>query len=405
MADDSLILSSDLSTTTDNGPTLDPAPDGADAAGSAARFWDALGEAGVSQPSSRVGDGAAPAQEDADAIMNGVDARQAAGNSAGDPDARQVADDSPDPVVPLSATGGRSMDTGASSDVDGTTVRLGALGIVGATPAPQPLSPDSDGKVGVTAADRTAPLALDVPLPNGPITAPSTATYASSDAGGVTVRLGAATLPGTPPVTADQLRAIMPHAGAAADLYAGPLSQAMAAHGINTPAQRAAFLAQVSVESNQLHRTAENLYYTTAQRLQKVFGSSFFPTPASAVPYLRKPEALANYVYAPKNGNEEDGDGYRYRGRGLIQVTGRGNYRDVGFENNPEALEEPDGAAHSAAGWWQNRGLNGRTAGTLNRAEFDNVSRVINRYDPNLQERWNAYQRALHALDAGQSRG
>ncbi len=71
---------------------------------------------------------------------------------------------------------------------------------------------------------------------------------ASDNAGGTTVRLGTVTLPGVAPapVTANQLREIMPHAGAAADRYVDMLNQAMATHGINTPAQRAAFLAQVS---------------------------------------------------------------------------------------------------------------------------------------------------------------
>lgn len=106
----------------------------------------------------------------------------------------------------------------------------------------------------------------------------------------------------------------------------------MAAEGINTPQQRAAFLAQVAVESQESQNTTENLNYTTAQRLQEVFGRSRFPTPAAAAPYLRSPEALGNRVYANRNGNgdEASGDGYRYRGRGFMQTTGRENYRAVG---------------------------------------------------------------------------
>lgn len=121
------------------------------------------------------------------------------------------------------------------------------------------------------------------------------------------------------------------------------------------------------------------------------------------MPYLNNPEALANHVYANRNGNgdEASGDGYRYRGRGLMQVTGRGEYRAVGHENDPETLETAAGAADAAAAYWANHGLNGRTTGALNRQQFDEVSRTVNAHDPNLQARWDAYQRALRALNAG----
>ncbi len=205
------------------------------------------------------------------------------------------------------------------------------------------------------------------------------------------------------PIAADQLRTIMPNAGDAADDYVDALNQAMAANGIDTPEQRAAFLAQVAVESHQLQNTTENLNYTTAQRLQQVFGLAAFPSSDAAAPYLRNPEALANRVYANRNGNgdEASGDGYRYRGRGLMQTTGRENYRAVGHENDPETLEAPQGAANAAAQHWASHGLNGQTTRALNQQQFDEVSRTVNRYDPNLQARWNAYQRALGALGGG----
>lgn len=202
------------------------------------------------------------------------------------------------------------------------------------------------------------------------------------------------------PVTADQLRAIMPHAGAETNRYVDALNQAMAAHGINTPEQRAAFLAQISVESRQLQSITEDLNYTTAQRLQNTWPRRF-PTLASTAPYLNNPEALANYVYAGRNGNKANGDGYRYHGRGLIQITGRNNYRDAGFEHNPEALGEPQNAANTAAAYWESHGLNGQTTGALDRVQFDSMVRVVNTNDPNAQARWDAYQRALRSLKAG----
>ncbi len=129
--------------------------------------------------------------------------------------------------------------------------------------------------------------------------------------------------------------------------------------------------------------------YTTPSRITEVWPLRF-PTQAAAAPYTRNAEALANRAYAKRNGNEASGDGYRFRGRGLMQVTGRDNYRNVGFENSPEALAEPQNAANTAAAFWANHGLNGRTTGILDRAHFDGISRVVNRHDPNLQRLWDA---------------
>ena len=199
-------------------------------------------------------------------------------------------------------------------------------------------------------------------------------------------------------LTSGMLRAIMPNAGAVADGYADALNTAMAAHGIDLPAQRAAFLAQISVESGQLHDTAENLNYS-ARRLRQVWPSRF-RTDAEAARYAHNPEALGDHVYANRlgNGDEASGDGFRFRGRGLMQITGRSNYRRVGFENNPDALSAPANAANTAAAFWQNNGLNGRTTNALSRVPFNEVSRTVNGGDNGQQARWDAYQRALVAL-------
>lgn len=89
--------------------------------------------------------------------------------------------------------------------------------------------------------------------------------------------------------------------------------------------------------------TTENLNYTTAARIRAVWPKRF-PTLASAEPYVRNPEKLANKVYGDRAdiGNVNIGDGWLYRGRGLAQITGRGNYAKFGIEKNPEkALELP----------------------------------------------------------------
>lgn len=104
------------------------------------------------------------------------------------------------------------------------------------------------------------------------------------------------------------------------------------------------------------------------------------------------------------NGDEASGDGYRFRGRGLIQVTGRDNYRVVGFEDDPDAMSEPQGAAESAAAYWAHRHLNAMTQQPLSRSGFDKVTRRINAGMLGANARWAAYQRALTALQpsAGQ---
>jgi predicted chitinase len=198
-----------------------------------------------------------------------------------------------------------------------------------------------------------------------------------------------------PPMTADQLRAIMPNAGTRADTFVGPLNEAMAANGITTEPQRAAFLAQIAVESGDLRHTEENLNYS-AQRLTEVWPRRF-PTLAAAAPYANSPEALANRVYADRlgNGDAASGDGWLFRGRGLMQVTGRDNYRAVGYEDNPAALADPATAASTAAAWYLGAGLPGRTTDVLDRAAFDGVSRTVNGGDHGSQARWDAYQRAL----------
>lgn len=199
-------------------------------------------------------------------------------------------------------------------------------------------------------------------------------------------------------LTADDVRGIMPGAGFLADQYVDALNSAMTAHNIAKPAQRAAFLAQISVESGDLNDTEENLNYT-AQRLMKVWPTRF-PTLASAKPYANNPAALGNHIYGGRLGNraEATGDGYRYRGRGLMQVTGRNNYRQLGFEDRPEALALPVTAADTAASFWSNQNLNARTEKVLERAPFDQVSRAVNGGDNGLEQRWMAYQRAIAVL-------
>ena len=199
-------------------------------------------------------------------------------------------------------------------------------------------------------------------------------------------------------ITEAQLRSVMPYAGARASAFVIPLNTAMRAHGIDTREKRAAFLAQISVESGDLRHTEENLDYS-AHRLHQVWPRRF-RTLAAAQPYAHNPEALGNHVYADRlgNGDEASGDGYRFRGRGLMQITGRDNYRQAGFESRPDALADPVTAADSAARFWNVNGLNARSRTVLTRGQLDTITFTVNGGSNGSNERWSAYHRALKAL-------
>lgn len=190
--------------------------------------------------------------------------------------------------------------------------------------------------------------------------------------------------------------------------WAPVLSAAMQHYEINTPARIASFLAQTGHESGQFNRLVESLNYTTPQRLMKVWPKRF-PSEAIAAPYVKNEERLANYVYANRlgNGDTRSGDGYKYRGRGLIQVTGRSNYaacaKALGLDllNDPGLLTQPQYAALSAAWFWNSRGLNALAddrTGDDDLEDFTVITRSINGGTQGLKERLallNALERQL----------
>lgn len=158
------------------------------------------------------------------------------------------------------------------------------------------------------------------------------------------------------PLTADQV-ARATGATLLRSVYWLPhLTAAMLNHGIDTPARAAHFLAQVSVESGRLYRLEENLNYS-AERLMSVWPARF-PTHAEAAKFAHKPQALANKVYGGRLGNVGPDDGWRYRGRGLKQLTGRANYQAYAQDcvTKPDLLLEPQHAADSAAWFWRVNG-------------------------------------------------
>jgi putative chitinase len=134
-------------------------------------------------------------------------------------------------------------------------------------------------------------------------------------------------------------------------------------YGINTPLRIAHFMAQIEHESG-LKPIAENLNYSRL-RLTQVF-PKYFKDMATALMYANKPEMIANRVYANRmgNGNERSGDGWKYRGRGFIQITGKNNYlllsKDtrIDFIENPDLLLQEANAMISALWFWQTNDLN-----------------------------------------------
>jgi putative chitinase len=168
------------------------------------------------------------------------------------------------------------------------------------------------------------------------------------------------------PVTADQLAQLCP--GAKPDVLktlADAFSARLPAGGINTNIRLRHFLAQCAHESQNFTRFEENLNYS-AEGLLATFPSHF--DAAAAHDYARQKERIANRAYADRNGNgnEASGDGWRYRGRGLFQLTGRGNYRAIGgrigagLEAAPDRAAEPDIAVQVAIAFWNDKGISAR---------------------------------------------
>jgi len=163
----------------------------------------------------------------------------------------------------------------------------------------------------------------------------------------------------------------------------------------------AAFVAQTAHESGGFNFVKENLNYS-AKGLVGTF-KKYFPDEATAKPYERKPEKIANRVYANRmaNGDEASGDGYRFCGRGLIQLTGRANYtkfaEDLGIsiEETVAYLETPAGAVSSAGWFWDNNNLNQY----CDKDDFVTLTKRINGGTIGLEDRKHHYHLALDLLE------
>lgn len=200
----------------------------------------------------------------------------------------------------------------------------------------------------------------------------------------------------------DQLRACLPEAKVSnLEQFLEGINETFEHFEINTPARCAMFLAQTAHESGNFSTTQENLNYSS-KGLTGIF-KKYFPTQDSTISYERKPERIANRVYANRmgNGNEGSGDGYKYRGRGLIQLTGKDNYTNCGTALGLDLLTDPDQVAQNpvavlSAGWfWDTRRLNT----WADKEDIKTVTKKINGGTIGLADRTAHYHHILEVLN------
>lgn len=200
--------------------------------------------------------------------------------------------------------------------------------------------------------------------------------------------------------TADKLAQIIP-GNPFIDHWHEALSKILPDYNIDTPERVAAFLAQTAHESGGYKALKENLNYR-AETLCKVW-PRYFP-PDVAQQYAHKQEAIANRAYANRmgNGDEASGDGYRYCGRGLIQLTGKSNYMkfaesiETPVEEIPEFLSTFEGAIQSACWFWETNNLNQYA----DSGDILTMTKKINGGTLGLQDRQQHYHHAVQVLGA-----
>jgi len=179
-----------------------------------------------------------------------------------------------------------------------------------------------------------------------------------------------------------------------------PLNQVFVKYDINTPQRQAAFIGQCAHESNNFKILEENLNYSP-EALMRVWPSRF-PDLPTAMKYAHDPVKIANKVYANRmgNGSEESGEGSKYHGRGLIQLTGKENYERCGeaigvdLINQPGLLAQPDYAALSAGWFWNKKGLND----LADAGDFETMTKRINGGLIGLDDRKAKIAKALSVL-------
>lgn len=206
-------------------------------------------------------------------------------------------------------------------------------------------------------------------------------------------------------ITPDQLACMIP-TNPDVETWCNELNAALPKYGITTAQRIASFISQCAHESRDFTALEENLNYSQSA-LERVFGRYFGPGKRNAAEYARNPEKIANYVYMDEFrskrgalGNTKPGDGWRFRGKGLKQLTGRNNVEnfakdyDLTAEEASDWLETKEGALTSALWFWNKNGLN-ELADTGNVAT---VTKRINGGDIGLADRESRYRTAMEAL-------
>jgi putative chitinase len=202
-------------------------------------------------------------------------------------------------------------------------------------------------------------------------------------------------------LTVSQLKQMVPGI-THADHWIEAFDQLLPDYEINTPKRIAAFIAQCAHESGGFKFLKENLNYK-AESLMKTF-PKYFSDKDTANAYAKQPVKIANRVYANRmgNGDEASGDGYRYCGRGLIQLTGKTNYDwfaaslEISSSEASEYLETFEGAAQSACWFWENNNLNVEA----DAGDIKKMTKKINGGYIGLDDRIKHYEHALHILGA-----
>lgn len=191
--------------------------------------------------------------------------------------------------------------------------------------------------------------------------------------------------------------------------FAEALTAAMVTYGVNTPSRQAMFLAQVAHESNGLSRLVESFNYsieglhnTFSARISAGQAAMLGRQPGEKTVPLERQQQIAELTYGGRFGNTHAGDGWKYRGRGLKQLTFADNYRNCGTALGldliaaPELLEIPDYAARSAGWFWSVHGLNSYA----DRGDFTGATRIINGGLNGIDARELRWDRARRTLGA-----
>lgn len=202
-------------------------------------------------------------------------------------------------------------------------------------------------------------------------------------------------------LTQDQLQQMIP-ANPYVEHWHEALIQLLPDYDINTPQRIAGFIAQCAHESNGFTAIKENLNYRP-ESLMKLF-HKYFPTMDSAQAYAHQQEKIANKIYANRMGNSDEasGDGYKFCGRGLIQITGRDNYQSfadslqMSIDDVPDYLATFEGAAQSACWFWENNNLNK----WADAGDILTLTKKINGGTIGLEEREAHYKHALQVMGA-----